>query len=117
MMALLLLGVAILLLILRVELVLILMFVAGAAQLIWGGGALEYFLQDMWATMDRELLLSVPLFILVGAVMGRGSIAERLVTVMSALTRPIPGHAPCFRRFPAPPSSPCWRSARCCILR
>ncbi|MCD1634513.1 TRAP transporter large permease [Martelella mediterranea] len=91
MMALLLLGVAILLLILRVELVLVLMFVAASAQLIWGGGALEYFLQDMWATMDRELLLSVPLFILVGAVMSRGSIAARLVAVMTALTRPIPG--------------------------
>lgn len=91
MMALLLLVVAILLLILRLELVLVLMFVAASAQLIWGGGALEYFLQDMWSTMDRELLLSVPLFILVGAVMSRGSIAARLVAVMIALTRPVPG--------------------------
>ncbi|WP_180898115.1 TRAP transporter large permease [Martelella soudanensis] len=89
--ALVLLGIAVLLLILRVELVLILMFVAAIIHLVWGGGALEYLLQDMWATMDRELILSVPLFILVGAVMGRGSIAARLVAVMTALTRSIPG--------------------------
>ncbi|MEY8828519.1 TRAP transporter large permease [Sedimentitalea sp. XS_ASV28] len=91
MMTLLLIGLVVLLLILRVDLILILMFVAAFVHLVWGAGALEYFLQDMWATMDRELILSVPLFILVGSVMSRGTIAERLIAVMIALTRPFPG--------------------------
>jgi C4-dicarboxylate transporter DctM subunit len=87
----LLLGLAILLLALRVNLILILMFVAGFVHLVWGAGQLEYFVQDIWSAMDRELVLAVPLFILVGSVMSRGSIATRLVDVMIALTRPIPG--------------------------
>jgi C4-dicarboxylate transporter DctM subunit len=91
MMALVLVAIALVLLILRVDLILILMFIAGFVHLVWGAGALEYFLQDMWATMDRELILSIPLFILVGSVMSRGTIAERLIGVMVAVTRPIPG--------------------------
>lgn len=87
----LLLGLAILLLALRVNLILILMFIAGYVHLVWGAGQLEYFVQDIWSAMDRELVLAVPLFILVGSVMSRGSIATRLVDVMIALTRPIPG--------------------------
>lgn len=91
MIALALLGMIVLLLMLRVDLVLILMSSAMFVHLAWGGGALEYFLQDVWATMDRELILSVPLFVLVGGVMSRGSIAARLIAVMTALTRWIPG--------------------------
>lgn len=91
MMTLLLFSVAALLLILRVNLILILMFIASFVHLIWGAGSLSFFLQDMWASMDRDLILAVPLFILVGSVMGRGTIAERLIAVMIALTRPIPG--------------------------
>ena len=76
---------------LRVNLILVLFFVAGYAYWVWGGGVLEYLAADIWSAMDRELVLAVPLFILVGSVMSRGSIASRLVAVMVALTRPIPG--------------------------
>lgn len=79
------------LLALRVNLILILMALAGLIHLVWGAGKLEYFIQDIWSAMDRELVVAVPLFILVGSVMSRGSIAKRLVDVMIALTRPIPG--------------------------
>jgi C4-dicarboxylate transporter DctM subunit len=85
------LAAAILLLALRVNLILVLMFVAGAVHLFIGAGVLEYFIQDLWSAMDRELILAVPLFVLVGSVMSRGTIAERLIAVMVALTRPIPG--------------------------
>lgn len=91
MMIFLLLATAVVLLILRVNIVLILMAMAAFVHTVWGAGALEYFLSDMWATMDRELILSVPLFILVGSVMSRGTIAKRLIDVMIALTRPFPG--------------------------
>ncbi|MGH1578612.1 TRAP transporter large permease [Planktotalea sp.] len=87
----LLIAAALVLLALRVNLILILMFVAGYAHLVWGAGQLDYFIQDVWSAMDRELVVAVPLFILVGSVMSRGSIAKRLVDVMIAITRPIPG--------------------------
>lgn len=80
-----------LLLVLRVNLVLILMFAAMFAHLVWGGGEISYFVEDIWSAMDREAILAVPLFIFVGSIMSRGSIAQRLVDVMIALTRPIPG--------------------------
>lgn len=76
---------------LRVNLIIVLMFVAGYTHMVWGAGQLDYFIADIWSAMDRELVLAVPLFILVGSVMSRGSIAKRLVDVMIALTRPIPG--------------------------
>ncbi len=76
---------------LRVNLILILLFIAGIVQLVWGGGQLEYLIEDIWSAMDREAILAVPLFILVGSVMSRGSIAEMLVNVMIELTRAIPG--------------------------
>lgn len=82
---------AVLLLAMRVNLILVLVFVAIAVHMIWGMGQLEFFAQDIWAAMDREVILAIPLFILVGSVMSRGSIAGRLVNVMVALTRGMPG--------------------------
>ncbi|MDU8929119.1 TRAP transporter large permease [Alisedimentitalea sp. MJ-SS2] len=87
----LLLAIVVVLFALRVNLILVLMFVAGYTHMVWGAGQLDYFIADIWSAMDRELVLAVPLFILVGSVMSRGSIAKRLVDVMIALTRPIPG--------------------------
>lgn len=80
-----------LLLVLRVNLVLIIMAAAGYVHMVWGAGYLEYFVQDIWAAMDREIILSIPLFILVGTLMARGSIAKRLVNLMIELSRPFPG--------------------------
>lgn len=84
-------GAALLLLALRVNLILVLIFIAVLVHLIWGPGELSYFAQDVWSAMDREVVLAIPLFILVGSVMSRGSIAQKLVDVMIALTRGIPG--------------------------
>lgn len=53
--------------------------------------SVQYLIQDLWFTLDRELLLSIPMFIFAGVIMSRGSIAARLVRVMTALTRSIPG--------------------------
>jgi C4-dicarboxylate transporter, DctM subunit len=53
--------------------------------------SIEYLIQDLWFTLDRELLLSIPMFIFAGVIMSRGSIAARLVRIMSALTRSLPG--------------------------
>jgi C4-dicarboxylate transporter DctM subunit len=53
--------------------------------------SIEYLVQDLWFTLDRELLLSIPMFIFAGVIMSRGSIAARLVRIMTALTGPLPG--------------------------
>lgn len=89
--ALLLVGLIVLLLILRQNLIVILFVVGGYIHLVWGAGQLEYMIQDMWTGADKEVLLSIPLFILCGNVMTRGSIAERLIGMVSALTAPLPG--------------------------
>jgi C4-dicarboxylate transporter DctM subunit len=90
MMAALVLGAALLLIALRVNLVLVLIATAGAVHMIWGQGNLLYLPQDIWTTITREALVAVPLFILVGLIMGRGAIAQRLIAIMAALTRGIP---------------------------
>jgi C4-dicarboxylate transporter DctM subunit len=54
-------------------------------------GSVEFLIQDVWYTLDREVLLSIPLFVLAGLIMARGSIAGRLVRVMRAFTGPLPG--------------------------
>lgn len=53
--------------------------------------SVEYLIQDMWFTLDREVLLSIPMFILAGSLMARGSIARRLVAIMTNIAGPLPG--------------------------
>ena len=79
------------LLILRQNIVVILGVTTFAAYYFWGGGELKNVLYDMWDASNRDVLLSVPLYILAGAIMSQGSIAERLINLMRALMRPVPG--------------------------
>lgn len=79
------------LLVLRQPLFVILLAIAAAVQLIWGRGQLDYIIEDMWVGLDKELILSIPLFILCGSVMTRGSTAKRLIRIMSAIAKPLPG--------------------------
>jgi C4-dicarboxylate transporter DctM subunit len=51
----------------------------------------EFMVQDVWAALDKEILLAVPMFLLAGAVMTRGSIAGRLIRIMTAVAAPVPG--------------------------
>jgi len=84
-------GLIALLLFLRQPLLVILLAVAAFVHLVWGRGQLDYIVEDMWIGLDKELILSIPLFILCGNVMTRGSIAQRLIDMLAALTRPLPG--------------------------
>jgi C4-dicarboxylate transporter DctM subunit len=79
------------LLVLRQPLMLVLMALAAAVHLIWGRGHPEWLLEDMWNALDKELILSIPLFLLCGQVMSRGATAQRLVRVMRALVGWMPG--------------------------
>lgn len=88
---LLLIGLIVLLLFLRQNLIVILFVVGGYIHLVYGDGKLVYIVQDMWTGADKEVLLSIPLFILAGNIMTRGSIAERLIRIVAAFTAPLPG--------------------------
>lgn len=78
-------------LILRQPLLVILLAAAAAMHAFWGRGNLEDIIEDMWVGLDKEVILSIPLFILCGGVMSRGSIAERLIAIVASVTRPLPG--------------------------
>lgn len=80
-----------LLLLLRQPLMVTLLAVCAFVQIVWGKGQLDYILEDMWVALDKELILSIPLFILCGNVMTLGSTAKRLIRIMAAITRPLPG--------------------------
>lgn len=80
------------LVVLRQSVVLILaLAVAYVHALMANKGSVEFLIQDLWYALDREVLLSVPLFIFAGLIMARGSIAGRLVRIMRAFTGPLPG--------------------------
>jgi len=89
--ALLLVAMLALMLLLRQPLLVILLGAAALVHIVWGKGQLDYILEDMWVSLDKELILSIPMFILCGGVMTKGSTARRLIGIASALTRPLPG--------------------------
>lgn len=79
------------LLALRQNIVIILAVTVAYLHLTWGDGDLLYMVEDAWIAIDKEALLSIPMFILVGAVMTRGSIAKRLIDVAIAFTQNLRG--------------------------
>jgi len=70
---LLLLGTVVLLLALRQSLLVILLGAAAVVHAVWGRGQLDYIIEDMWISLDKELILSIPMFVLCGGVMTRGT--------------------------------------------
>lgn len=89
--ALVLVGLLALLLWLRQPLLVILLAAAAAVHIVWGKGQLDYIIEDMWVSLDKELILSIPMFVLCGGVMTKGSTSRRLIAIAQALTRPLPG--------------------------
>lgn len=58
---------------------------------VWNDGRPEYAIYDVWFAVNQDVLLAIPLFVLAGAVMSAGAIAERIIAFMRELTRPVPG--------------------------
>ncbi|MCK6421330.1 MAG: TRAP transporter large permease subunit [Aquabacterium sp.] len=79
------------LLALRQPLVIILLALAACVHGLWGAGRLDYIAEDLWIALDKEIILSIPMFLLCGQVMTRGGTARRIVAVMQALTPRLPG--------------------------
>lgn len=79
------------LLILRQSVILILLAATAYVHLVWGDGVVAYLIEDIWTAMDNSVLLAIPMFIIAGALMSRGSIAERLIEIVRAATEWLPG--------------------------
>jgi C4-dicarboxylate transporter, DctM subunit len=77
--------------VLRQNLIVVLGMVAAYAYIVWGDGAVANIIIDAWDALNREVLLSIPLYILAGSIMSRGTMAQRLIRLMRSLTAPIPG--------------------------
>lgn len=86
-----LLALVLLALALRQNIIVILLGSAAYVHLVWGDGYLEYLAEDIWISLDNSLLLAIPMFLLAGSVMTRGSIARRLIDLAISITRPMPG--------------------------
>ena len=79
------------LLVLRLNLIVVLLILAAAIHLFYGDADLVYMAEDIWAALDRDALLSIPLFLLCGTIMCRGAIATRLINVLKEATCTLPG--------------------------
>jgi C4-dicarboxylate transporter DctM subunit len=75
----------------RQPIVLVLIALTVYVHLAWGDGELTYLIDDMWTALSHEALLAIPMFILAGSLMARGSIAERLIHIIRAGTIWMPG--------------------------
>ena len=69
------------LLVLRQSAIVILLFGTAFVHLVWGDGHLEYLVEDMWISLDNDLMLAIPMFLIAGNIMTRGSIARRLIRI------------------------------------
>ncbi|BBK40984.1 C4-dicarboxylate TRAP transporter large permease protein DctM [Allostella vacuolata] len=65
--------------------------VAAIHEFVARGSSAEYLVQDLWFTIDRDVLLPIPMFILAGNIMSRGEIARRLIDIMVHLTAGVRG--------------------------
>jgi C4-dicarboxylate transporter DctM subunit len=87
-------GLAVLVLVLfalRQNLVVILGIATAYVYVVFGDGAISNIVVDAWDAANKEILLSIPLYILAGNIMSRGAMAARLIRVMRAISGPIPG--------------------------
>lgn len=76
---------------LRQNVIVVLLGSAAYVHMVWGDGRLEYLAEDIWIALDNALLLAIPMFLLAGNVMTRGSIARRLIDLAISVTKPLPG--------------------------
>lgn len=87
-------GLAVLVLVmftLRQNLIVVLGLATAYVYLVFGDGAISNIVVDAWEAANKEILLSIPLYILAGNIMSRGVMAARLIRVMRAVSGPIPG--------------------------
>lgn len=86
-----LLALMLVLLTLRQPVLILLLAALVYSYLVWGDFALRFMVLDAWNALNREVLLSIPLYLLAGNLMARGSMAQRITELLQALTRRVPG--------------------------
>lgn len=86
-----LLALVLVLLALRQNLLVILGSAVAWLYLYYTQDELGFIVLDAWGALNKEVLLSIPLFILAGNIMAKGGMALRLVRLVKALTGPVPG--------------------------
>ena len=79
------------LIVLRQNVIVLLGVLVFSLQYFWADGLFRYVVEDAWKVVNKEVLLSIPLYFLAGAIMARGTIATRLIDLMRAVTAPLPG--------------------------
>jgi C4-dicarboxylate transporter DctM subunit len=55
-----------------------------------GNADLSGVIEDIYFAADKEVLLAIPLFILVGNLMTQGAISKRLIRIAASITAPLP---------------------------
>jgi len=55
-----------------------------------GNLPLSGIIEDLYFACDKEILLSIPLFILAGNILAHGGIAKKLIDITKSITAPIP---------------------------
>ncbi|HIF88824.1 MAG TPA: TRAP transporter large permease subunit [Candidatus Thioglobus sp.] len=86
-----LLGLVLLLLALRQNIITILVVLVSTIILVYSEERLYFMTEHMWRALNNEVLLSIPLFILCGSIMTNGAMSSRLINVMRAATCAWPG--------------------------
>ena len=81
----------VILILLRQNLVVVLGVAAFYVYGVFGEEPLRFVILDAWHALNKDILLSIPLFLLAGQIMTRGSMAERLVHLVKTASAPIPG--------------------------
>lgn len=76
---------------LRQNILVILGIVTAYAYWAYGDGVISNIVIDGWDALNKEVLLSIPLYLLAGNIMSQGSMASRLIRLMRVLTAPVPG--------------------------
>ena len=84
-------GLIVLLMVLRQPVLVLLGCAALFVYSVFSDGRPEYAVYDVWFAVNQEVLLAIPLFVLAGAIMSKGTIAERVIDLMREVTRPVPG--------------------------
>jgi tripartite ATP-independent transporter DctM subunit len=61
------------------------------AYLFFGDAMIRPFGTMMWGTLNNFLLVAIPLFVLMGEILVRGGVTERMYRALADWTRPLPG--------------------------
>ncbi|MEH6549233.1 MAG: TRAP transporter large permease [Pseudomonadales bacterium] len=79
------------LLVLRQPMVVVLLVALMACYFFWGEGQYRFIALDAWNALNKEVLLSIPLYLLAGNLMAAGSMARRITNFLQELSCFVPG--------------------------